>query len=129
MYFGVIHRMDEIMNANQMALAFTQAEGPSQQLDRAMALIAGFRSRSGPSPGEEFWTSPSGIQLLKLPQFSANLHDTIELAEALFPDSIIGVSWEYGSASGKIGDAPVQQAKTPSLALCAAIVASYPHGS
>lgn len=109
------------MEAKRLVLALLRAASHSPDLDREIAFAVGYKMRSGARPGEEFWTSPAGVEVMKLPSFTLNLHDSIALAETLSLESG-GISWEDGAGSAKIGAHRTMQARTPSLALCAAII-------
>lgn len=109
------------MDTKNLVVALVKAEAHSPALDREIALLTGYKPRAGSKTGEEFWTSPSNVVVMKLPQFTLNLQDAIDLALSL---SIKGggFSWEGGKGHAKIGDDRMMHASSPALALCAAIV-------
>lgn len=110
------------MTAQELLSAILSATEPSRDLDRLIAVLAGYKSRGG-AKQEEFWASPVGVEMMKLPQFTGSIHDGLELAKYLFPDVKIGCAWDEDGGYAKIGDGPYHKANTTSLALSAAIVA------
>lgn len=109
------------MDAKQLVLALLRADGPSRDLDREIAIFAGYKSRSGSKPGEEYWTSPSQVDFLALPKFTESLDAAFELMMQTASSDDGGLSWEPQAGSARLSGDRYMQAALPSLALCASV--------
>jgi hypothetical protein len=116
------------MDAKELIMSLIRLESPSPDLDREIALSVGYSSRPGAKDGEMIWTSKSKVDVLKLPLFTASVHEAMELARSLNPLGTVACSWEEGAASAKIDAYREIQARLPAPAICAAIIFSLVKG-
>ena len=110
------------MDAKTLVMALLRASGPSKELDRDIAIFSGYTVRTDTKPGEEFWTSPSQVDFLNLPKFTASIDAAFDLFKQTSPAYPGGLSWEAQSASARLADDRFMQAESPALALCASVV-------
>ncbi|MDW9371004.1 hypothetical protein CN059_27225 [Sinorhizobium medicae] len=104
------------------------AEGPSRELDAALAILLGYKRKveqvMDPESGEQtrrsFYIHPGGQDPSRVPQFTASLEDAHLLARTVAPGVAGGVSWDESGGHAKVGDGPVCAAATPAIALCIA---------
>lgn len=100
----------------------------SRLLDRHIAEIIGWRreyredeDESGQIRARNVWFEPNG-KPGTIPNYTGDLEAAYLLVSFVAPGRSGGCSWEDGTATAKIGDAPYSQARTPALALtCAAL--------
>jgi len=101
----------------ELALALKTLEKPDPELDKEIAIFAGYR----PGPNGLTWISPSD-RIGKLPTFTGSFDAAYDLAIEVLGTEFQGCSWEAGAASAKVRHAPYVAAKTPAIAISLAVV-------
>lgn len=106
------------------------ATGSDRRLDGEIAQIVGFRRRveefrdgsTGEVRTRVLWVVPTGEAAPRVPHYTRDIVDAVELAREEFPGHVGGCSWEPGRASARIDDGPYFQAASVPLALCMAVL-------
>ena len=114
------------MNVSEIVIALQNAKGPDRNLDKQIALQAGFKSaEEAPSEADTLatdrvvWRKPDGTPG-RILAYTQSVDAAIELVGSIAPNSVGGCSWEKGRGSAKVGDGPYVHAANPAIALCAA---------
>lgn len=101
--------------------------GPDRALDGYIAMVLGFRKRiepftdaSGRRLNRTIWLVPTGDDIARIPHYTGNLEEAFQLALAVAPNQVGGVSWVRGSGTATINDGGYHEGATPALALCVA---------
>ncbi len=89
------------------------AEAGSKDLDAKVFQLVGQSKRTT----EVIVPAGSGMEA---PPLTTNLQAALDLAKEVAPGNLIGVGWEQGAASARLGDGEYITAAKPALALCIA---------
>jgi hypothetical protein len=117
------------MNLTEVIDNLYAAKEGSRQLDAYIAHALGWRQTRDqyvdPSSGEtrtrRLWVVPSTEEHGKVPFYTTNLQEALDLAEQVAPGNVGACSWEGGKAKARLGmNGSVVNAATPALALCIA---------
>ncbi|OBZ93157.1 hypothetical protein ADU59_23950 [Pararhizobium polonicum] len=100
---------------------------PDRTLDGELGKLIGYTRRFkvdiDPATGEQrhtpVWDAPNGGEA-RMPQFTKLIHDAHLLAQALFPDSIGGASWDEVGGAARIDAGRYVTAANPAIAICIA---------
>jgi hypothetical protein len=112
------------MNAEQIIGYLRRASAGSRALDAAIGQLMGWRYAAPPgSTGAAIldettvWFPPNSAQPGRLPHYTTDLQDALNLAIKVSPDSSGGIGWEPDKGSGTISkEVPCVEAPSPQLA-------------
>lgn len=109
--------------------ALQEADGPSRELDREIAVAAGYVESIKPvtvegQPTEirKVWTHPVARTDSRLPGFTLNMTLAKDLVAILDPDAVVAFRWYPGGAMAVIEGRQIFYARTMQLALCVAAI-------